>query len=114
MHNHIQYLSLSLTHNTQTPQSDMCVHSHSLLAGGAENHHALVLEVAVGLAAQGAAQALVALLIAAVTHRVVEMPAGARPVARRASPTVAADPTVLQRHMNVGGHCENTQTQIYM
>lgn len=58
--------------------------------------HLLLGEVPVGLATQRARQTLVALLVARVAHRVVEVPARTGSASRRVGATVTAHPAVLQ------------------
>ena len=59
--------------------------------------HSLDVRVPVSLATQGAAQALVALLVARVTDGVVEVPARRGPRAWGAGATVCAHAAVLRR-----------------
>ena len=70
-------------------------------ANMALDHDLVRSVVAVGLAADRAAVALVALLVAAVADCVVVMPPWAGPIARRPRSTVTTHPTVLDREMNV-------------
>ena len=60
----------------------------------------LVLGVAVGALAKRTEETLVALRVAAVAHRVIEVPAGARATAGRSSSTVTAYATVLNTGVN--------------
>lgn len=53
--------------------------------------------MAICFATQGAALSFVSLLVTTVTHRVVEMPAGARTIAGRPSAAVTADTAILNR-----------------
>lgn len=58
-------------------------------------HHGLLGEVSVRLATQGTGQALVSLLVATVTHRVVQVPPGALATPRGPGATVLTYTTVL-------------------
>ena len=60
-------------------------------------HHSFLSEMSVGFATDGTGEALVSLLVAAIAHGIVQMPARARSTARRARTTVTARATVLKR-----------------
>ncbi len=68
--------------------------------------------MAVGFSAQRAGQAFVPLLVAAIAHRVVEMPTRAGTASRSAGPAVSTDPTVLTLPaiLGDGGH-DGTQAE---
>lgn len=61
--------------------------------------HSFLCEVSVSFPTQGTGQAFVPLLVAAVAHGVVEVPAGAGPTARGPGPAVPANSAVLQRSL---------------
>ena len=81
---------------------------HLPSAGGALLH-GLLRKVSIGAATDGAADALVALLVARVAHRVGVVPARADTGARSARAAVGTQPTVLpaegtqQQHVSVSG-----------
>lgn len=67
-----------------------------LLLAGATLYHSLLRELSIGLPTQWAGQALVPLLVTAVTHRVVQVPARTRTAPRSSGSTIATHSAILK------------------
>lgn len=67
-----------------------------LLLAGATLYHGLLCELSIGLPTQWAGQAFVPLLVTAVTHRVVQMPARTRTAPRSSGSTIATHSAILK------------------
>lgn len=67
-----------------------------LLLASATLYHCLLRELSIGLPTQWAGQALVPLLVTAVTHRVVQVPARTRTAPRSSGSTIATHSAILK------------------
>lgn len=88
-----------------------------LLLAGATLYHSLLRELSIGLPTQWAGQALVPLLVTAVTHRVVQMPARTRTTPRSSGSTIATHSAILKKskyHTYTCSSCKAIQQDTFV
>lgn len=85
-----------------------------LLLAGAALNHGFLCELSISLPAQGTGQALVPLLVTAVTHRVVQVPPRTGSTARRSRTTVTTHSTVLPKQTHIFSTYQNKLASKHM